>query len=337
MTHVSNTVHSPNNFDQSLDAIPGPGMSKSQRELWERINRFEIGDAAWALSFTKRLARENAWSEAFAARVVAEYKRFVFLLLEAGHPVTPSDEVDQAWHLHMVYTRSYWIERCGELLGRALHHGPTKGGAAEGAKFEDWFGRTLASYARLFGQSPPREIWPDARTRFGRAPQFARVNTSENWVISKPRVRRSTLAGAAMLLVAGGLAGCEVMMAQTTTPARGSLSVGAMIIVAITLMLGAIVLVKRWFSRPTSAHLRDGKSNTGSGCSPFILGGMTGGESSSREEGGKDHDGSADDSGGETGGDTGGDSGGSSDSGPSGCSSSGCGGGGCGGDGGGGD
>ena len=31
-----------------------------------------------------------------ARRVIREYKRFTFLAMEAGHPVTPSDPVDQA-------------------------------------------------------------------------------------------------------------------------------------------------------------------------------------------------------------------------------------------------
>ena len=61
-----------------------------------------------ALPFTSRLAREQGWSHAFAARAIREYKRFLILAMEAGHPVTPSEAVDQVWHLHLVYTVSYW-------------------------------------------------------------------------------------------------------------------------------------------------------------------------------------------------------------------------------------
>ena len=67
--------------------------------------------------------------------MISEYRRFVFLALAAGHPVTPSDQVDQAWHLHLLYTNSYWNRFCGETLGRRLHHGPTQGGASERDKF----------------------------------------------------------------------------------------------------------------------------------------------------------------------------------------------------------
>ncbi len=142
------------------------------------------GDAA--LSFSKRLARDNGWTHPFALRVVEEYKRFLFLAATCGHPVTPSDEVDQAWHLHLVYTRSYWDELCGEILGFPLHHGPTKGGWAEGDKFENWYERTLDSYRAAFGHEPPRDVWPPLSVRFGEASSFRRVNLRRAWVVHKP-------------------------------------------------------------------------------------------------------------------------------------------------------
>ena len=89
--------------------------------------------------------------------------------MTAGHEVTPSDEVDQAWHLHLTYTRSYWDGLCDAVLGRALHHGPTKGGQAEGDRFENQYERTLASYRAAFGEEPPEDIWPPSAVRFGEA------------------------------------------------------------------------------------------------------------------------------------------------------------------------
>jgi len=50
--------------------------------------------------------------------------------------VTPSDTVDQAWHLHLIYTGHYWEELCGKVLGLQLHHEPSAGGAVEGGKYE---------------------------------------------------------------------------------------------------------------------------------------------------------------------------------------------------------
>src|SRR5688572_31481175 len=121
-------------------------MTPELRELWGRIEAFNIDCGAAQLTFTKRLARENGWSLAYADRVVHEYKRFVFLCMTAGHKCTPSDQVDQAWHLHMVYTESYWTRMCGHVLRRPLHHGPTRGGESEDDKYVDWYDRTKESY-----------------------------------------------------------------------------------------------------------------------------------------------------------------------------------------------
>ena len=118
--------------------------------LTARILAFEIDTPGAQLPFTSRLAREQGWSHVHAGRVVMEYKRFLVLAMTAGHPVTPSVQVDQVWHLHMIYTESYWHGLCRDVLGRDLHHGPTKGGVEEGAKFTDWYERTLASYRRVF-------------------------------------------------------------------------------------------------------------------------------------------------------------------------------------------
>ncbi|MGI9243877.1 MAG: glycine-rich domain-containing protein [Verrucomicrobiales bacterium] len=80
-------------------------MDASEQELYQRIEAVSIDTGGEALTFRSRLARENGWAPGYAARLLDEYKRFVFLAMVAGHPVTPSDQVDQAWHLHLAYTR----------------------------------------------------------------------------------------------------------------------------------------------------------------------------------------------------------------------------------------
>src|SRR6187431_3264230 len=64
--------------------------------LWERIESFDIDGGPSDFSFEARLAIENGWTRPYARRVIVEYKRFAFLAMTAGHPVTPSDQVDQA-------------------------------------------------------------------------------------------------------------------------------------------------------------------------------------------------------------------------------------------------
>lgn len=159
----------------------------TNQALWKRIKTVEFDRLDAAFPFSARLARDNGWTIEFAKRVIGEYRRFCYLACTCGHQVTPSDEVDQAWHLHLTYTRHYWGE-FRDALGRDLHHGPTRGGEAEDERFEHQYEATLASYRAEFGQEPPRDIWPDAATRFGDAPDMRWVNTRRNWVIPKRKM-----------------------------------------------------------------------------------------------------------------------------------------------------
>jgi hypothetical protein len=177
-------------------------MNFKQQELYERIQNFRFDDGEAAFPFAARLARENGWSHGHAARVIREYRKFAFLAVAAGHPVSPSDQVDQVWHLHLLYTRSYWERFCGHTLGRPLHHEPTKGGKNEKEKFAVWYAATKESYRLYFGEEPPADIWPDAKTRFGNDIHFRRVNTKRHWVILKLwAAAGAALAGAFALMV----------------------------------------------------------------------------------------------------------------------------------------
>lgn len=171
---------------------------------WERLESLQLNDNNAVFDFSARLAKENGWSRAFTARAIQEYKRFLLLARHAGHPVSPSEPVDQAWHLHLLYTRSYWQHLCGQVLGHPLHHEPTAGGLDEGAKFHLQYENTLASYRRMFGVEPPADIWPAAADAF--KPRLNRwVDVSRHWMVPKPRwirhVRNSVIVPAAAAVV----------------------------------------------------------------------------------------------------------------------------------------
>jgi hypothetical protein len=121
--------------------------------------------------------------------------------------VTPSEEVDEAWHLHLCYTRSYWDRMCGGILGKPLHHGPTEGGKKEDEKFADWYSRTLESYRSHFGEEPPADIWPPVESRF-KPVTTCKVDVAEHWIIPKRTIKRG-LVGATAVAVLPVLAGCS--------------------------------------------------------------------------------------------------------------------------------
>lgn len=163
-----------------------PTACTPDHPIWVALARYTIGPEDAALSFAGRLARENGWSAAQAARVIEEYRRFCFLAATQGHEATPSDAVDQAWHLHLTYSRDYWERFCPDVLGRPLHHGPTAGGAEARMRYFEQYAETLKSYERVFGAPPPADLWPDAARRLLDDPRARRVHPRDGIVVSRP-------------------------------------------------------------------------------------------------------------------------------------------------------
>ena len=159
-------------------------MTREQRILWNKIESIELDEPESSFTFTDRLCRENGWKYKYAVRVIYEYKKFMFLICIAEHPLTPSDEVDQVWHLHLLYTKLYWEEFCRNTMGREVHHGPTKGGSSEKEKFNDWYAKTKELYLKAFNKNAPVDIWPSSKIRFGEL-NFRRVNLHRFWIIPK--------------------------------------------------------------------------------------------------------------------------------------------------------
>jgi len=133
-----------------------------RQELYLRLQSYCFDTPGGAVTFAAKLACEQGWSAAKSERVLGEYRRFLFLAMEAGHPVSPSRAVDLAWHQHLLDTRSYWQDFCPRVLGRPLHHTPSRGGEEERQRLEECYHRTLGSYRAFFGEAPPTDLWPAA-------------------------------------------------------------------------------------------------------------------------------------------------------------------------------
>ena len=149
-------------------------MTSHNHPLWHRLSQFCLDEPGIPLPFSQRLAREQGWSPDFTTRVIEEYKKFLFLAGSGQGPVTPSKAVDQAWHLHLTYSRSYWDHLCGEVLQRPLHHDPTQGGPDDSDKHARQYQETLARYTNTFGTPPPEDIW----TPPGDSPEKCRGRSS---------------------------------------------------------------------------------------------------------------------------------------------------------------
>lgn len=233
-------------------------LDEDGRVLLARLESMSLGPDGAELSFERRLARDNGWPTAFAERVCSEYRRFVLLCHRAGQPMTPSDAVDQAWHLHLCYSRSYWQRMCREILGAPLHHEPTSGGTAEASKFADWYEATLQAYEATFGEPPPADVWPATPARFATAAAFRRVNTAQDWVIT--RANASVIfVGVMLALIFAFYAGCVWSGDDAAFAILG-------VVVAGATAVGLVVtrLVKR--GRGTCGGSSCGGGGCGAGC-----------------------------------------------------------------------
>jgi hypothetical protein len=168
--------------------------------------------------------------------VISEYKRFIYLAAISDRILTPSQAVDQAWHLHLTYTRSYWEDLCAGALGKALHHQPTEGGKAEGQKFAEAYEATLSAYRREFGAAPPVDIWPPSSIRF-QPPRQRWVDAGTHIII--PRGRFLALAASAGLLLSAAASPASAA-AEAIADQPVIIAVAIAVVVAISIVISNI-------------------------------------------------------------------------------------------------
>lgn len=148
--------------------VKGPDSIRNP-ELWARLQAFRFDAGHGPAPYSVKLAAAEVWSPEYTARVIEEYRRFLYLTQVREGQATPSVAVDRAWHMHLTFTRSYWEELCGKALGAMLHHEPCAG-AEEMPRYEEPYARTRAAYLREFGAPPPADIWPGDDTGAQAAP-----------------------------------------------------------------------------------------------------------------------------------------------------------------------
>ncbi len=120
-----------------------------------------------------RVARVNNIPEEFAAGLVKEAKRMLYLCVAADMTIAPSDRVDWAWHEMLMFTRFY--RSFADFIGGFIHHDPnpptdddmhketweeiqkTLGMPRRGT---DTYNATKAGYEKQFGEKPNPLYWP---------------------------------------------------------------------------------------------------------------------------------------------------------------------------------
>lgn len=159
-------------------------MTPTEQNLYQRICNFKLDHPDAVFSFSHKLSWEYKWSQIYTIRVIQEYKKFIFLAMVADHVVSPSTIVDRVWHLHLLYTHSYWSQFCEEVLKNPLHHNPSRGGQEEKLKYQHLYEQTLETYKKYFG-NPPADIWDDSRLK-SEYKNFQWINSQQYWILPNP-------------------------------------------------------------------------------------------------------------------------------------------------------
>lgn len=144
----------------------------TDQQLWQRLRDFQITDD-YSSAFINKLCQQQGWNRDFAEQALLEYKRFIYLAATGNTRVVPSNAVDQVWHLHLVYTQSYWQGMCDQLIGRPIHHHPSETDERSKQRNQQDYLKTLANYQQTFGIEPDTKVWP--------RPKQSRVTKIRGW------------------------------------------------------------------------------------------------------------------------------------------------------------
>ncbi|MCU0757074.1 MAG: TIGR04222 domain-containing membrane protein [Xanthomonadales bacterium] len=243
----------------------------ASHERWARICAHPFADPAQGLDFRRRLAREQGWSLVEADAAIEEYRRFCWLACSTGQPVTPSDDVDQVWHLHLTCTEDYWLHYCPKVLRHSLHHSPTRGGVTEAARYRDQYAATLAAYERAFG-TPPVRWWPGTRERFARPARWVRVDRTRHWLLPKPDPRRALTGARAALaaLIGFGSAGSAHAQANPL-----DWTAGPFLTLYLALIVAVFILNRLWRRQLSGPNDATGTDTLGTDEIAYLSGGPT--------------------------------------------------------------
>lgn len=87
-------------------------------ELWGKIEQLNL------TLIQDRLVIKYKWSIERAENAIKHYKQFLYLTQTIGKPISPTSDIDEVWHQHILHTNKYAID-CQKLFGKFLHHFPT--------------------------------------------------------------------------------------------------------------------------------------------------------------------------------------------------------------------
>ena len=125
-------------------------------QLLDKILDFDINETSNGNGFALKLAREHNWPYNFTKEAIVEYKKFMYLAATCDFTVSPSRIVDEVWHLHLTYSKSY--QNFCKVIGKNIEHNPSNFSDEDVKKYRLAKEKTKTEYERVFGNQPS-EYW----------------------------------------------------------------------------------------------------------------------------------------------------------------------------------
>jgi len=114
----------------------------------EAVDAFEVPEM-----LIPRIAKEHDYSVQTAEALLREAKRMLYLSIVIGGAISPSVEIDDAWHEMLMFTRFY--REFADFIGGFIHHDPTPG-PPDGGRL---YAQTKENYEKAFGIKPDPRCW----------------------------------------------------------------------------------------------------------------------------------------------------------------------------------
>lgn len=141
-------------------------MEREPRLVPRRSPRKRIADLDLSMVKQKlclpKDQRGKGWTEEKAETTEKWYKRFLLLHLLYGDAAPCTEEIDEFWHTHILYTREYTRD-CRDIFGSYMHHVPCND-LSDKDVLEDMqraTKETMARFKELWGELPPMPVSED--------------------------------------------------------------------------------------------------------------------------------------------------------------------------------
>lgn len=103
----------------------------------------------------RKVQQDQEWDEEQLGQAIKDYQRYLYLLKRyPNRPLCPSDDIDQMWHQHILFTVKY-AKDCQNIFGYFQHHHPYFGLArADKATVARNVRLTISLFEKEFGEAP---------------------------------------------------------------------------------------------------------------------------------------------------------------------------------------